>query len=594
MIFLTEILDKCSKKDSLDNNKKALSLANRIANSLLCLPLKDFNKIKSVVIISNNELHAQEIIEREFKQYQMDFSYYKDQGLVYAFQRYTNKDCEFPKPELLENKAQTIKNKIKRLINGASFVTSSNMLASSKEYMCYLPLINSDNSAIMNLPKLFLIQDIEKSRIWRTNEPYIFPKEKYIAIKKILFENSEKEPKEGGQDDYYYNHPPFIQHFDSGLYEELTTIKRNKSKAYFYDGDELVAERSTDYYLKKGYNLFDLSRGEKIIVALEEIKKHDKDYSMINIDKLKESLWRNLQGVIGPIEISDAKIVVQGKKLQLEPYLRNYYEIPIPEMEEIQKIHKILTKLFISLLIEKDKLLGDDRELYQTIKNDGFGDLLSEVKYLYDLERITKEIGEVDVADLLNCPAFWMKLQARIKEINDKSPSKELKAQTKKITWKFTRDGQKWKVYKNKELIIDSKKIGITNIVLICKHYKLYGRKKLIHCTALRRAVLKFEGNNKYNNIDFSKGRGRKGKTFDGSITPCSTWGTNKTTMAKTTKNFTITSKEDEEFKLFLENFENNNEYAELKNRSTFRIIIDEKIDDDFFEDLNESKEPQD
>ena len=558
MILLTEISKNGLSNQNSDLKVTSLQFALKISKLLYSLNNSLYKDIQAIYIFSTDKSINQNI----FKEFNIDFSFYFKEKIEYANSLF----LQFLNPEELNSLKPEKKERINRLISRAQFFNTLEEINASNSFLCYLPLININNPLLTSFQNLFMVADSIKVSNWSIGKQTTISALEYYEIKKVLDENVHNFQLEEWEE-YTYKHAPFINQFGDDYFEKVRDItigERVTNKAYFHGEDFLVARKTIDYYMTdSNYYKHDLRNG------LNKISDKVDKIMFANIDYLDDNSLNEFSKKIWPLEIKSTKIAIQGLKIDLDFYLDNFYDVRIPDSDMIQNV---LSKLFISLLIEKNKLKGDVRKLYQILKINGFKDLLININYISGLDKIINKIYIVEVEDLLYHPEFWVKFQIEASTLkSDISFTKEKIVSADIDHWQLNEKNGTWTIVKNGEVLISSHSNSFTYLAMILKYHETHEWES-IHGNILQRAVQKFENKNYKQELLNSK--------------PSGAWRVQKSYLknklnVNEIKDFIISHIDDQGDKILVIK----------KDEIKFDISTGKRINKKFFSDLNESPE---
>ena len=317
------------------------------------------------------------MIHEELKNFHLDISFYFEDKKDYAYSIYDH----FLSPQELIDIDADIKGRIQRIINRAQIVSSNEHINPAYTYLCYLPFIKTSFNIISKLDNLIFVEDLSKINKWSINNFVTFSKEEFLKTTETLLQISTdgKRNKETWEE-YSYRHPPFLKNLEHNYFNNLQNIITQQVKRiYFHGAQFLIAEKSIRYFMQDdNFQKYDLRKG------IFNIDTKGSKYLFANIDKLTGEEINKFAKEIRPIEQQMKKIAIQGLKIDLDFYLNFYRNIKIPDIEEVQKV---ITSLFIALLIDQNKIDGDIRTLYNIIVNNGFRVLLRDL-YIFLILKI--------------------------------------------------------------------------------------------------------------------------------------------------------------------------------------------------------------
>jgi len=277
----------------------------------------------------------------------------------------------FPEDELLQDK--DLRLKITNMIRKIKFVNSS--LELDHNYICYLPLCGDNLNLLIyqnkynltiftNYNTSLLYNDklvkLERSNLKKVRKELSKIKDSYQKI----FDENIREAK-------YYKAPKYLDNFNDSYIEDLKRAKYDSGnkKLYFFGSETYTAKEGIDYLFgSHNYREYDLYQ------SIEDLHNDERSFVFLNFHQL---FSQNRQNDLAEI-IQDNKlkshIAIQGDNLKLISFFSNYRKVSVPDENEIRSL---ISGIFISFLIHKNKYMDRPWTLYPFAKHRLLDNLLS-------------------------------------------------------------------------------------------------------------------------------------------------------------------------------------------------------------------------
>lgn len=170
-------------------------------------------------------------------------------------------------------------------------------------------------------------------------------------------------------------------------------------------------------------------------------------------------------------------------------YFYNFYDLDLPNKEEIKNN---ITSIFISLLINKNKLLTDSFQSVLLARINAFFGFLHDYCDLESIYKLVLKMDSIEPTDLLNNIPFWCYIQRYINELKENSTiGNQLKT---RIKLEINYIDSAWTIYIGGDSIsvYDSNKNKNLALIFFC----LIIKSKIVDSSIIDAVTLYNEGNN--------------------------------------------------------------------------------------------------
>jgi hypothetical protein len=506
MTQLSELTDSYAKQNyfaalGTDNERYVPIIFAHHIYSFLYKLFSNFNyEVKYIEIIKPLDENIEKIFLEEFANYSPELIDYKSTWEIEHW---------FPsKGELVD---KDLKIKITNMIKSITFLNAESL--SDDDYLCYLPLCgNTLTQRLMNNKNNFILVGNNKDA--RQDKVSLFEMDlkKYIDISNKISSLSKKYQTtfdENISEARFFCPPKYIDNFKTDYLEELKRAQylAEDKELYFFGSESYTAREGIDYLL--GPNNY---REYSLLKNLEKLPAEDRAFVFLNFHQL---LSQNKQNDLAD-NIEERKLkthrIIQGDNLQLISYFERYRKVTVPDVTEIKKI---ISGIFISLLVCKNKYIDRDWTLYPFVMHKLLDDLLSEVIFPEALIKAIDGFSEVSKIDLLENISFWYSfLEAYSTELAEINKNKVYVQKPDKEKWHVELDGKICSILSSYvETGPIRRKKFITYLLLLVRYTELDNTTMSVE--KLRKSIIKYDGEKIPAKIDIETARIATSKIFN-------------------------------------------------------------------------------
>lgn len=276
---------------------------------------------------------------------------------------------------------------------------------------------------------------------------------------------------------------PLLDIFNDTLLSDLSlVINEEKTRLQVLGEDAFLAFRFIQQlFLRKQSSLTDTPfyHDLRLGVPLQMNPHKHSAFFYFHVLKNNSEECRKLSECIAIVD-NDLCVVLQSANKNNFHYFIKYYDIELPDRENIEKV---ITSVFIAFLVEKNPLNRDYHKLRSLIDSNAFLILLKGINNLENLNTVLEKLKRVDIEKLWIDTDLWYFIVNELRQLDENDQSKKDPKQI--ILFDFNNGIWNITIHGVMSSHIDS--LGIKYLACVVCYYKFYTKK--IHVSDLMRLV---------------------------------------------------------------------------------------------------------
>ena len=307
----------------------------------------------------------------------------------------------------------------------------------------------------------------------------------------------------------YYKAPKYLDNFEEDYFEEIKRVQYNdnEKELYFYGSESYTAREGIDYLF--GPNNY---REYNLLHSLEKLPIEDRTFVFLNFHQLfNQNRQNDLAETLKNSKLKSHK-VIQGDNLQLISFFEKFRRVQVPEENEIKNI---ISGIFISFLIQKNKYKDRDWTLYPFVKHNLLSKILDNSTSPKALSVALDNFSEISKSDLVENISFWClflnEYSKALSEINKNQVEAPVQIKDK---WIIEIKDKKYRVIYPFEDTGPKKHMQFITYLLLLIKYK-ETQNKPISVDLLRKAIIKYDGKKIPDEVDLETARIAVSKIFN-------------------------------------------------------------------------------